>query len=267
MFGIKFFATWNSGGNTNVEICIVNQNTATGGNDFAIDDISFGELCESTDQVTITIVDLDATFNAPTNLCQLSGLIDLNSTLAPFATPGGVWTINGSQGQIFDPLTLGPGLHTVTYTVTNPPCTESSTQQIFVEPVPEPTWTTPLAVCLSSPPINLNDLLLPGSEPGGIWTVDGVVTSIFNPSTLGPGPHQVIYTVGTPPCQGILGQFIDIEPLPDASWTVPNALCVSTPVITLDDLLDPGAQVGGIWTVNGIETHHTRSRFTRRRST
>ena len=33
--------TWNSGSNTSVDLCIVNFNTALGGNDFGIDDISF----------------------------------------------------------------------------------------------------------------------------------------------------------------------------------------------------------------------------------
>lgn len=33
--------TWNSGSNTNVSLRIINQNTAAGGNDFALDDIHF----------------------------------------------------------------------------------------------------------------------------------------------------------------------------------------------------------------------------------
>lgn len=33
--------TWNSGGNTSVSLRIINQNTAAGGNDFALDDIHF----------------------------------------------------------------------------------------------------------------------------------------------------------------------------------------------------------------------------------
>ncbi|MBK8699322.1 MAG: hypothetical protein IPN29_07150 [Saprospiraceae bacterium] len=35
----EFYEVWNSGSSTSIEICITNQNTATGGNDFAIDDI------------------------------------------------------------------------------------------------------------------------------------------------------------------------------------------------------------------------------------
>ncbi len=51
----QFYATWNSGSNTTADICIVNQNTATGGNDFAIDDLSFIGLCTTSDTVTVTV--------------------------------------------------------------------------------------------------------------------------------------------------------------------------------------------------------------------
>ncbi len=50
----EFYETWDSGGNTTVELCITNQNTAGGGNDFAIDDIFFGELC--TDEASFDVI-------------------------------------------------------------------------------------------------------------------------------------------------------------------------------------------------------------------
>jgi gliding motility-associated-like protein len=51
----QFFATWSSGANTDVEICITNVNSAASGNDFAIDDIAFGEICEASAEVTVTV--------------------------------------------------------------------------------------------------------------------------------------------------------------------------------------------------------------------
>ncbi|OJV30559.1 MAG: hypothetical protein BGO32_09240 [Bacteroidetes bacterium 37-13] len=51
----QFYATWNSGANTSANICIVNQNTQAGGNDFSLDDISFSGLCSDTDFVTVTV--------------------------------------------------------------------------------------------------------------------------------------------------------------------------------------------------------------------
>jgi hypothetical protein len=53
----QFYNLWNSGAATSATFCIVNQNVATGGNDFAMDDIYLSEVCEYEDEVTITVLD------------------------------------------------------------------------------------------------------------------------------------------------------------------------------------------------------------------
>ena len=50
----QFNATWNSGANTSASICIVNQNTAISGNDFALDDIFFQQICTANDEIVVT---------------------------------------------------------------------------------------------------------------------------------------------------------------------------------------------------------------------
>jgi len=52
---IEFSEEWNSANATTATICVVNQNTNTGGNDFALDDISFSTICTNTAEVTVTI--------------------------------------------------------------------------------------------------------------------------------------------------------------------------------------------------------------------
>ncbi len=66
---LQFYAGWNSGNNTTANICIVNQNTTGGGNDFALDDISFIGLCNVSDTVTITVHNPTIT-NINTSVCQ-----------------------------------------------------------------------------------------------------------------------------------------------------------------------------------------------------
>ena len=70
---IQFAETWNSGSNTSVTICITNQNTASGGNDFGLDDISFQECtnaCPSTTSIVITDPSiLSASLNNTDVLC------------------------------------------------------------------------------------------------------------------------------------------------------------------------------------------------------
>ncbi|MBR4136622.1 MAG: gliding motility-associated C-terminal domain-containing protein [Bacteroidales bacterium] len=52
-----FYIIWNSGNNTQATISIINQNTAGGGNDFGLDDISFFKLtnCGVTDTIQVLV--------------------------------------------------------------------------------------------------------------------------------------------------------------------------------------------------------------------
>ena len=247
----QFFALWNSGSASSATICIVNQNTQTGGNDFALDDLFFGPVCEQTAEVTVTIETVNATWTPPQGLCPESPAFDLNSLLTPDATPGGSWTINGVADFFFNPFLLGAGTHSVTYTVGEAPCIQTLTLPIVVNPLPSAAWAPPPALCVSSPDFPLDLLLEPGALPGGSWTINGIGATIFDPITLGPGLHSVIYTTGTPPCTNTLAQVIEVSPLPNVSWTPPALVCEGGSPIELNSLLDPGAVSGGSWTVNG----------------
>lgn len=68
----EFFEEWTSGGGNNpyeVEICIVNKNTATSGNDFALDDIYFGKVCEIEDEKEVIVLP-QAEYTLDTLLCD-----------------------------------------------------------------------------------------------------------------------------------------------------------------------------------------------------
>src|SRR5690606_19006065 len=59
---VNFHALWNSGIKTNIDICIVDQQTALSGNDFAIDDIEFRQLCTEEDSVYLNVTNLTPSF-------------------------------------------------------------------------------------------------------------------------------------------------------------------------------------------------------------
>ncbi len=66
----QFYAVWNSGNNTTADICIINQNTQPNGNDFAIDDLFFGPLCEEEKEFTVTLEEFDILpFEVPPITC------------------------------------------------------------------------------------------------------------------------------------------------------------------------------------------------------
>jgi gliding motility-associated-like protein len=78
---VNFFTTWNSGTNTVATICIYDENTAAGGNDFALDDISFEQICTVKDSVYIDILIPDTTTAKvmDTTLCISLAPLTLNS--------------------------------------------------------------------------------------------------------------------------------------------------------------------------------------------
>lgn len=88
---IPFNAVWNSGNNTTAEICILNLNTATGGNDFALDDISMIGMCSVSDDVEITLYEEEAPepeFEGPAFVCEG----DIATYLANFPADPPIYT-------------------------------------------------------------------------------------------------------------------------------------------------------------------------------
>lgn len=84
----NFNETWDSGNNTLVEICIVNQNTANSGNDFALDDLSLIPICTSYDEIEINVAHLEASISDQSNVnCQgeaASATVTASGDAAPF---------------------------------------------------------------------------------------------------------------------------------------------------------------------------------------
>jgi len=132
----QFFNTWNSGTNTSANICIVNQNTMIGGNDFALDDLTFSPLCSSTDSVTVTVTPpLNVSINPiDTAICQGSSMNLIASGASAF-----VW----DNGSSVNPLTVNP-TSTTTYSVvgTTSGCSGSSSVVVTVSP----TMTAPTVI-------------------------------------------------------------------------------------------------------------------------
>lgn len=136
----NYFQTWTSGATTtSATICITNQNTAGGGNDFGLDDITFQPQCSSTDTVVVSnlpspIVNMgpDTTFcNGDT--IQFDATDTINSSY--------IWS-NGDTVPVLDIFTN----NTLTVTVTRGNCSITASRNAFV---------------IDSPSVNLgNDTLL-----------------------------------------------------------------------------------------------------------
>lgn len=186
----QFFATWNSGSNTLVEICVVNQNTILSGNDFGLDDISFFRQCDSTellDTFNLTVLPYaDASIIDHEPVCESSDPVQIL-----VQNNGGVWTGNGISHQVlgfFDPSVVGPGEYDLTYTFTDP-CGDEQTTTIEVIPDVE------LGIDTSVCEIDSNFIISVKSDTTGFWSSTNVSNAgVFSPSDAGPGQHIVSYS-------------------------------------------------------------------------
>ncbi len=61
----QFYETWQSESNSTATICVVNQNTAASGNDFALDNIFFSELCVVEKSFTVHFSEYELSHNLP----------------------------------------------------------------------------------------------------------------------------------------------------------------------------------------------------------
>ena len=248
---------WNSGPSTSATICFQDLNLEWNGNDFAMDGITFGPLCIASDQVTVELAQLDASFETPDTLCLTEAPLNLDDFLQPQTTPGGTWFVNGNPDFFFDPLFVGEGLHLVTYSVENFPCQEDSTRSIVVVPPPNADWTNPGILCDTDSAFDLDDLLDNTAEPGGTWNINGTPATTFDPADLGPGMYDVNYTAGdiATGCTRDNEQVIEVLPQTIASWSNPSPICEDDAPLMLDSLLNAEATPGGTWTIDGVDTN------------
>jgi len=124
----EFFAIWNSGSDSTADICIVNQNTSLGGNDFALDDISFSPLCFSTDSVIVTVTNVIAEAGNNQTVCP-----GTNVTLTATGGTSYQWNNGVTQGVPF--IASATTTYTVTVTDANG-CSATDNVEVYVGPLP-----------------------------------------------------------------------------------------------------------------------------------
>ena len=145
---LPFNATWTSGINTTAAICIVNQNTTTSGNDFALDDIYFQEVCTYTDTIQVKSVSIpEVKVTTPVFISCISPTVTLNATST---TPGVSYSWTGPSSftsSLQYPVVSLPGVYTVEV-------------------------KEPLNGCESGATVNVNsDFSLPGVDAGSNQTL------------------------------------------------------------------------------------------------
>ncbi len=185
----QFFATWNSGNNTSAQICIVNQNTTLGGNDFGIDDISFSQLCIARDTVTVTVNPLPLA-DAGNDVAICIG------DTTPLQASGGTlytWSPTSRLSCVACDNPLANPIVTTQYKVRvtdDNLCVSEDSVTITVNPLP----TLSVSGLNNQYCLLDADALLSGTPTGGTFSGNGITADSFSPTLAGVGTHSITYS-------------------------------------------------------------------------
>ena len=130
---IRFFGSWNSGSNTTANISIVDLQTAAGGNDFGLDDISFSTLSP-------IILSTTATSNTPVcsgNALNLTAGITGGNSPYTYAWTGPASYSSTSQNPVItSAVSANAGAYSVTISDVNGCTATASTLSVVINPLP-----------------------------------------------------------------------------------------------------------------------------------
>lgn len=224
----QFFQSWNSGPSTSANICVVNQNTATSGNDFALDDISFKECvpsCQDTAMVVITTTSVTVPPITPATICA-----------------GGTAT-----------LTAIPSGGNGTYNYSWLPAGTGNTASVTVSPTATTTYTVNVTDgngCAAPPvevTVTVNNLLNVTVNSASLCfaesatlTASGATTYSWSPATflssttsasvICTPTTDITYTVtgSSGGCVGTAISTVTINPTPDSDAGADITLCSGT---------------------------------------
>lgn len=217
---VQFFATWNSGNSTTATICILNQNTNTGGNDFGLDDIVFSTFCDGTAQVTVTVNPLPVVNAGQDTTICIGDAVQLN------ATGGPSWSWSPSSG-LSDTAIANPVANpviTTTYilTVDDGTCVNSDTVIVTVNPLPVANAGNDAQVCLNdSVQLNGSGGLSYSWSPAAGLSDDSIANPFAHPSV----DTEYILTADNGGCIDTDTIFVTVLPAPTADAGLDVFIC------------------------------------------
>ena len=100
----QFEAEWQANGETNVEICVTNQNTTATGNDFALDQIEFFQVCHESAEFEVDLADLEIDEDDPETITCMTPEVSVDIFIdTPFDVTSIEWdTDDGNITGLFN---------------------------------------------------------------------------------------------------------------------------------------------------------------------
>jgi len=270
----NFYALWTNGAGTSATICILNQNTTLGGNDFALDDLSFAPVCEVTDTVTVHAINIMAKA-APTVVtipCEGSNITLSGAGSSTGANITYLWeTGNGnivSGETTLSPVVNAAGTYTLTvsYEKDGFVCTKTASISVTESSNPFTAWITPpLPLGCGSPTLTL---LGNSTQPGitsWLWeaSAGGNIVSgstARNAVVDKPGTYTLTATNNVNGCTSTTEVQVTVAANPPAAnATSTGAITCLTSSVPLNGTgSSTGANITYLWfTANGSITGGT----------
>jgi len=203
---------------------------------------SFTGICPSSDTITIEInSSFQADINPVAPVCESDPSFNLTSV-----TPGGTWNGSGianTASPRFNPQLAGPGTHRIYHTIAGS-CGETDSTDIQVMPSVFGAIDATVQFCHDGSALNLS-----ATPAGGSWTTTPYLTSTgsFDPTLIGSGLHQVIYTPSGNCAKkdtAVIMVFDTLVALPDTF----NLACKNNTSATLTTQVSGGSQQGYMYT-------------------
>lgn len=216
----QFYVTWNSGSATTAEIAIAEQTGGGGGNDFALDDITFYKITEKTETIQVTVNASTAPTVTGSNSVCLGNTLQLSSPIS-----GGTWSISNASIATIDATSglvtpVSGGQANVFYHATGG-CGAGTSAPFLI------TVNAQSAIPLISGPNSANvsnTIQLNSSATGGAWTSSDINVATIDAAGkvtgVSAGKANITYTV-TGTCGNVS--------------SAPHEVTVDVPLIAIDD--------------------------------
>ncbi len=146
----QFYVIWHSDTYQTIDICIKNQNSASNGNDFAIDDIFFGAACVQSD--TLVVVPPPTASFTTSDVCSVDTVYFTNTSVANSGTiTDYFWAFgDGNTSTLENPSNFYTSINTyqVNLQVTNSfGCVDDTIMPVSIYPPPTSHITTTDVLC------------------------------------------------------------------------------------------------------------------------
>ena len=151
--------------------------------------VTNGFGCSTTQTTTVTVnAGPNATINAAGPFCGNGAAVQLTA-----ATSGGTWSGTGvSASGMFNPVTAGPGMHVITYSVTASGCTATATRTFMVTAPVVVTANMKHESCANNDDASIDMNVTGGHAPYVYaWSNGATSQDLFN---LGAGTYTVTVT-------------------------------------------------------------------------